>query len=127
MPITALFDSSAVILYFNDALTSEALAMMEQAIEQGTGAISVVTRAEVLAWPQHTAKSLQEAVAGMASFTQLGVDAATADEAARIRRECNLKLPDAMIAATALLHTVPVVTANARDFERVGQLQVVRL
>jgi predicted nucleic acid-binding protein len=127
MPITALFDSSAVILYFNDALTSDALAMMEQTIEQGTGAISVVTRAEVLAWPQHTAKSLQEAVVGMASFTQLGVDAATADEAARIRRECNLKLPDALIAATALLHTVPVVTANARDFERVGQLQVVRL
>jgi predicted nucleic acid-binding protein len=127
MPITALFDSSAVILYFNDALTSDALAMMEQTIEQGTGAISVVTRAEVLAWPQHTAKSLQEAVVGMASFTQLGVDAATADEAARIRRECNLKLPDALIAATASLHNVPVVTANARDFERVGQLQVVRL
>ena len=68
MPITALFDSSAVILYFNDALSSDALAMMEQATDQGTGAISVVTRAEVLAWPQHTAKSLQEAIVGMASF-----------------------------------------------------------
>lgn len=126
MPITALFDSSAVILYFNDALSASALAVMEQAIEQGTGAISVVTRAEVLAWPQHTAQSLQEAIVGMASFAQLSVDAATADEAARIRRECHLKLPDALIAATALLHSVPVVTANARDFERVGQLQVVR-
>lgn len=127
MPITALFDSSAVILYFNDALSSDALTMMEQATDQGTGAISVVTRAEVLAWPQHTAKSLQEAIVGMASFAQLSVDATTADEAARIRRECNLKLPDALIAATAILHNVPVVTANARDFERVGQLQVVRL
>lgn len=126
MPITALFDSSAVILYFNDALSASALAAMEQAIEQGTGAISVVTRAEVLAWPQHTAQSLQEAIVGMASFAQLSVNTATADEAARIRRECHLKLPDALIAATALLHGVPVVTANARDFERVGQLQVVR-
>jgi toxin FitB len=126
MPITALFDSSAVILYFNDALSVPALAVMEQAIEQDTGAISVVTRAEVLAWPQHTAQSLQEAIMGMASFAQLSVDAATADEAARIRRECHLKLPDALIAATAMLHGVPVVTANARDFERVGLLQVVR-
>jgi hypothetical protein len=49
MTITALFDSSAVILYFNDALSAKALGVMEQAIEQGTGAISVVTRAEVLA------------------------------------------------------------------------------
>lgn len=126
MSITALFDSSAVILYFNDALSAPALAVMEQAIEQSTGAISVVTRAEVLAWPQHTAQSLQEAIVGMASFAQLSVDATTADEAARIRRECHLKLPDALIAATALLHGVPVVTANARDFERVGQLQVVQ-
>ena len=126
MPIIALFDSSAVILYFNDALSASALAVMEQAIEQDTGAISVVTRAEVLAWPQHTAQSLQEAIVGMASFAQLSVDAATADEAARIRRECHLTLPDALIAATALLHGVPVVTANARDFERVGLLQVVQ-
>ncbi len=73
-----------------------------------------------------TARSLQEAIVEMASFAQLSVDAATADEAARIRRECHLKLPDALIAATALLHGVPVVTANPRDFERVGQLQVVR-
>jgi predicted nucleic acid-binding protein len=126
MTITALFDSSAVILYFNDALSAQALAVMEQAIEQGTGAMSVITRAEVLAWPQHTAQSLQEAIAGMASFEQLSVDSATADEAARIRRECNLKLPDALIAATACLRGLPVVTANARDFERVAQLRVLR-
>ncbi len=58
-------------------------------------------------------------------FEQVGVDAAVADEAARIRRECKLKLPDAFIAATATLRGLPVVTANARDFERVPQLQVI--
>ena len=126
MPITALFDSSAVILYFNDALSAESFALMKQAIDNETGAISVITRAEVLAWPSHTAQSLQEAIVGMASFVQLAVDVGVADEAARIRRESNLKLPDALIAATALLRGLPVVTANARDFERVGQLQVVR-
>jgi predicted nucleic acid-binding protein len=126
MPITALFDSSAVILYFNDALSEQSLAVMTQAIQTGSGAISVITRAEVLAWPSHTAQSIQEAVAGMTGFAQLGVDTLVADEAARIRRECNLKLPDALIAATALLHGVPVVTANARDFERVAQLALVR-
>jgi predicted nucleic acid-binding protein len=126
MAITAVFDSSAVILYFNDALFASALAVIDQAIEEGTGAISVAMRAEVLAWPQHTAQSLQEAIIGMASFEQLNVDAAVADEAARIRRECNRKLPDALIAATATLRGLPVVTANARDFERVAHLQVVR-
>jgi predicted nucleic acid-binding protein len=126
MSVTALFDSSAVILYFNDALSAESFAMMKQAIDDETGAISVVTRAEVLAWPSHTAQSLQEATVGMAGFAQLSVDVAVADEAARIRRQTNLKLPDALIAATAILHGLPVVTANARDFERVEQLKVLR-
>lgn len=126
MLTTTLFDSSAVILYFNDALAEESVAVMKQAIDNGSGAISVVTRAEVLAWPSHTAQSIQQALAGMAGFAQLGVDTRIADEAARIRRESNLKLPDALIAATALLHGLPVVTANARDFERVATLQVIR-
>ena len=47
MAATALFDSSALILYFNDALSIESIAVIRQAIENATGAISVVTRAEV--------------------------------------------------------------------------------
>ena len=45
MAATALFDSSALILYFNDALSIESIAVIRQAIENATGAISVVTRA----------------------------------------------------------------------------------
>ena len=126
MAATALFDSSALILYFNDALSIESIAVIRQAIENSTGAISVVTRAEVLAWPSHTAQSIDAAILGMASFEHLGIDTSVADEAARIRRECNLKLPDALIAASALLLNLPVVTANPRDFERVPQLSVIR-
>jgi hypothetical protein len=37
MPITALFDISAVILYFNGALSSDVLAMMEQAMSKARG------------------------------------------------------------------------------------------
>jgi toxin FitB len=125
MAAKALFDSSAVILYFNDALAHESVALMQQAIVAGTGAISVITRAEVLAWPSHTPASIEAALSGMGGFEQVEVTAQVADEAARIRRECSLKLPDAMIAATAKLYNIPVITANVRDFERVKELTVV--
>lgn len=125
MSATALFDSSAIILYFNDALSAESFFLIKQAIDDRTGAISVITRAEVLAWPSHTAQSIEIASAGMLGFEQIDVDPAIADEAARIRRECNLKLPDALIAATAKLRGLAVVTANMRDFERVAQLKVI--
>ena len=63
MATTALFDSSALILYFNDAVSTESLSLIKQAIEEGTAALSVITRAEVLAWPSHTRASI-EASAG---------------------------------------------------------------
>ena len=125
MAAQALFDSSTVILYFNDALPHEFNALIQQAVVAGTGAISVITRAEVLAWPSHTPQSISAALSGMGGFEQLEVTAQVADEAARIRRECNLKLPDALIAATAKLLHIPIVTANPRDFERVKELSVV--
>ena len=71
MPFTALFDSSAIILYFNDALTDESFSLIKQAIDDGTGAISVITRAEVLAWPSHTAQSIELASAGMLGFERV--------------------------------------------------------
>ncbi len=120
-----LFDSSAVILYFNDALPLESVTLMQRAIVEGTGAMSVITRAEVLAWPSHTPASIEAALSGMGGFEVFDVTRQVADEAARIRRECNLKLPDALIAATAQLLRIPVFTANQRDFERVKDLVVI--
>lgn len=97
---------------------------MRDAIAAGVACISVVTRAEVLAWPAHTPVSLQNALAGMSGFEQIPVNIVIADEAARIRRKYGLKLPDAMIAATATIRQIPVFTANARDFQRVENLAV---
>lgn len=126
MATTLLFDSSALILYFNDAVSIDFITLITQAVEEGTAALSVITRAEVLAWPSHTVESIQTALEGMASFELFDVNAATADEAARIRRQHNIKLPDALIAATATLNRLSVVTANFSDFERVGGLTVLR-
>lgn len=50
-----------------------------------------------------------------------------ADEAARIRREHGLKMPDALIAATALLQAATLITANARDFRRVSSLKLIEV
>lgn len=82
-----LFDSSALILHTNDALAQDSIIRMRDAISAGVACISVVTRAEVLAWPAHTPASLQNALAGMSGFEQIAVNIAIADEAARIRRK----------------------------------------
>lgn len=41
---------------------------------------------------------------------------------AHLRRSFRLKLPDAIIAATALYHEVPLITRNVSDFKKRTQV-----
>jgi predicted nucleic acid-binding protein len=120
-----VFDSSTLILFLNAALTEQPTALLARALEESAAVISAVTRAEVLAWPSHTVTSLNNATALLDAFQLVAVDRVIADEAARIRREHGVKLPDALIAATALQLKLALVTANARDFQKIKGLQVV--
>jgi predicted nucleic acid-binding protein len=54
---------------------------------------------------------------------EITVDRRVADRAGLLRsRPPSLRLPDALIAATALIHGLPLHTKNRRDFERVPEL-----
>jgi predicted nucleic acid-binding protein len=55
---------------------------------------------------------------------ELPIDAATAELAGLTRRQTGIATPDALIAATALLHRIPLMTRNRRDFDRVDKLQI---
>jgi predicted nucleic acid-binding protein len=55
---------------------------------------------------------------------ELPVDQPVAERAGRLRRNTNLRLPDALIAATALEHRLVLVTRNVRDFQDVKALRL---
>ena len=120
-----VFDSSTLILFLNDALPEAAVELLNVNLQSGLVFISAIVRAEVLAWPAHTDGSLSAARALLDVCHLVPVSAEVADEAARIRRETGLKLPDALIAATAVLQRATLVTANGRDFRRVPDLGLI--
>ena len=122
---TLVFDSSTLILFLNDALPVSTVELLKTHLQTGQAIVSAIVRAEVLAWRNHSEFSLNAARALLDVCRLVPVNAAIADEAARIRRETGLKLPDALIAATALLQTATLVTANGRDFRRVPGLALI--
>lgn len=105
-----LLDSVILIDHFNGrAEATNCLARMA-----GESALSVITRAEVMAGfeagPAEVASLLLD------RFPTLGIDLAVADLAARLRREHRWKMPDALQAALAQYHGLSLVTRNTRDF-----------
>jgi predicted nucleic acid-binding protein len=81
---------------------------------------SVITRAELLAGdPQHE-PAIRRLLAGM---DELVVDRRVADRAGTLRR-AGLRMPDALIAATAIVHNLTLLTHNTADFRKAPGLRV---
>jgi len=81
---------------------------------------SVVTRAELFAG--NSATDLCSRL--LAPFREVDVDRAIAERAGRIARESGTRLPDALIAATALERGLSVVTRNRKHFEPIRGIRL---
>lgn len=86
--------------------------------------VSAVTRMELLGFPGITAEEEGRILELMEQLTRVAIDDAVETAAISIRRETGLKLPDALIAATALVSEAALVTADA-ELERVADLEIV--
>ena len=96
-----------------DVLKGErsALAWLEQ---HQRPAISLITWMEVLVGCQpHEAQVVQRWLEG---FDRIAVDACVAEAAVSLRREHTLKLPDAIILASAKCSGLVLATRNTKDF-----------
>ena len=87
-------------------------------------AYSVITRAELFAGRSDAEEDVGRLLDGL---TELPVTRAVAETAGRIRRSTGVRLPDALIAATALDHGMSLMTRNRKDYERIPKLRLSRL
>jgi toxin FitB len=83
--------------------------------------VSTVSRAELVAGRSTDEGRVRLLLAAM---TEVPVDAAIAERAGRIRRASQVRLPDALIAATAIEHGLTLVTRNGRDFGSIRGLRI---
>jgi predicted nucleic acid-binding protein len=117
-----LLDTNILIYHLKRALSAEFTEQLALTIVAQQAYISVITRIEMLAWKGHTDLSLQQTTHLLAQLPELGINEAVVAQTIRVRKAHGLKLPDALIAATALVHGLQLVTANTADFKRVDSL-----
>lgn len=111
-PVKALFDSNILI----DFLQGIDAARVELERYEYV-AISRITWMEVMVGTKNeTEKRLREKL--LAEFVMVELDARVARVAIRLRQDLRLKLPDAIILASARVNGIILVTRNHRDFSR---------
>lgn len=86
---------------------------------------SVITPIELLGWRGHTEASRQGTESLLAALVELPLSPAVANAAIDIRAVLPVKLPDAIIAASALVAGLPLMTRNVGDFKRIPGLTVI--
>lgn len=118
-----LIDTNTVIDYLGRKLPDSGMAFMNNIIDAVPN-ISIITRIEVLGFsaPDEHYKTLTDF---MDDAVILNIDTAGADKSIDIRKAHKIKLPDAIIAATALVNNLTLVTRNVSDFKNIEGLQII--
>ena len=116
--MNVLLDTNILIYYFNGLIDDERI----DVLLKNSFNISVITKIEFLSWSKlNKDVELDKKARAFVSYATLfDLDDAVAQKTIDLRRKFKTKTPDAIIAATALVNGMPVVTNNASDFEPLG-------
>jgi predicted nucleic acid-binding protein len=118
-----LIDSNAVIDYLSGKLPPTGMTFMSKLVND-TPKISLITKIEVLGF-----RTSIEAEKLLTDFTDdclvLPITEEISDRTIELRKDYKIKLPDALIAATALVYNFTLVSRNVSDFKRIIGLNCV--
>ncbi len=87
--------------------------------------LSILTKIEFLGWDKHTHDGFEKCKRLIESANIYPVDENIANKAIELRRGMKIKLADAVIAATALLNNLKLVTRNVDDFKVIEGIEVI--
>lgn len=118
-----LIDTNVVIDYLGQKLPISGMTFMHQVIDT-LPHVSVITKIEVLGF-NAPAQYYQLLTNFMDDVTMLGLTGEVVARSIDIRKNYKTKLPDAIIAATALVYDLTLITRNMADFKNIADLPVV--
>lgn len=113
------------LLIYHTKGSQVALNFLSKITDESFLNISILTKIEFLGWDKHTPEGLQKCKKLIQSAIDYPLDEEVADKAIAIKRQINIKLADAVIAATALINELTLATRNVEDFKMLEEINLV--
>jgi predicted nucleic acid-binding protein len=121
MGTACLLDTSAYSKYVTGFLSDSAMRLMIEVLSSNP-ILSVISKIELMSWKTTEALEKDTKIFVRASDI-LELDDRIIEKTIEIRRKVKIKLPDAIIAATAIVHNLTLLSTNDSDFLKVPKLK----
>lgn len=113
-----LIDTCVVIKYLSEKLPSESILFMDALVDDDSK-VSFITKIELLVWNSPIAEDLRIREEFLAGSEIHYINDEIIELAIQIRKNTRIKLPDAVIAATAICNDYVLLSTNDNDFKKV--------
>ncbi len=100
------------------------VAALHKAVESDWVGYSSITRLELFGYPDLTPDEESAISTILNELHEISVTPSVIDRAIMMRRKVRIKVPDAIIAATALDQNAVLLTRNASDFKSIDALEI---
>lgn len=98
---------------------------MDNILKESVPAISAITEIELLCWKSATKKDLTVLKSFITDSFVFELEQEIKDKTVELRKSYTIKIPDAIIAATALVNNLTLISRNAKDFEKIEGLVLI--
>jgi len=120
-----LIDTNVAIYYFGLTLSTESEKFIDQILCAGYY-ISVINRIELLGFKRISENEADAFNSFISNSIILDLEEEVIIETIKLRKKYNIKLPDAIIAATCIVNDCSLITNNLKDFEQIIELRSVK-
>lgn len=119
-----LIDTSGAIKYLNETFPVSGLSFLDEIVDVES-IISFISKIELLAWNPPDPDDIKIYDSFVSKSTIIGINDRIIYRTIQVRKSYNLKLPDALIAATALINDMTLVADNDKDFMKIPELKLI--
>ncbi|HWD87159.1 MAG TPA: type II toxin-antitoxin system VapC family toxin [Mucilaginibacter sp.] len=125
MGLKYLWDTNTVIYYLQNQFPLPAEKFIDSILNDFQPAISVITEIELLCWKLATETDIGLIQKFITNSVVYELDHEVKLTTIEIRKQSKLKLPDSIIAATALTKGLTLISRDTSDFNKIKGLEFV--